>query len=327
MARGVLYAQDYRPQFSGHETFPMKYGWLKKAVDAVRESESLDANRSVFLDEDAIGNFGVGKNMVTAIRYWSESVGMITPADASGRIEITPLGNLIFGNEGLDPFMESATTSWLAHWRLCGRPDRTTWYWAFGYLSETDFDREGLLRSLMSLVTDRSWPRISEATVKRDVDCFIRSYASRPLMSAGTHEDTLESPLVELGLIRAIGRKDGFRMVRGSKPTLGPGVFVYSLLDFWERYSDSAAARRNSLSFEAIAYEPGSPGRVFLLDESDLSDRLADLEDFTGGALMWSETAGLKQVLRRRDIGEAEALAFVARDFADASSGEVEYAA
>jgi hypothetical protein len=215
----------------------------------------------------------------------------------------------------------------LAHWRLCGRPDRTTWYWAFGYLSETDFDREGLLRSLMSLVTDRSWPRISEATVKRDVDCFIRSYASRPLMSAGTHEDTLESPLVELGLIRAIGRKDGFRMVRGSKPTLGPGVFVYSLLDFWERYSDSAAARRNSLSFEAIAYEPGSPGRVFLLDESDLSDRLADLEDFTGGALMWSETAGLKQVLRRRDIGEAEALAFVARDFADASSGEVEYAA
>ena len=55
---------------------------------------------------------------------------------------------------------------------------------------------------------------------------------------------------------------------------------------------------------------------------------LADLEDFTGGALMWSETAGLKQVLRRREIDETEALAFVARDFADAgSTDDVEYAA
>jgi hypothetical protein len=317
MARGPVYELEYRPQFSGHETFPLKYGWLKKAVDAVSESPGSEPNRKLFLSDDAIGRFGVGKNMVASIRYWSESVGMVTPADATGRIEVTPLGKLLFGPQGLDPFMEIAATSWLAHWRLCGRSNRTTWYWVFGYLPDTDFEREGITRALVALARDRKWPRISDATIKRDVDCFIRTYASRAVSVGAVHEDSLESPLVELGLIRAIGRKDGFRMVRGAKPTLGMGVFLYALLDFWERYSGSASSRSNSLSFEAIAYEPGSPGRVFLLDEADLSDRLADLEAFTNGALMWSETAGLKQVLRRRAIKETEALEFVARDYAD----------
>lgn len=324
MARGPLYEENYRPQFSGHETFPMKYGWLKKAVDAVSSSAEGEPNRSVFLAEDAIGNFGVGKNMVTSIRYWSESVGMITPASSEGRIDVTLLGQLIFGHIGLDKFMESAPTSWLAHWHLCGRPNRTTWYWTFGYLSEVDFDRDGLLRSLISLAADRQWPRISEATIKRDVDCFIRSYVPRFSSSGGTHEDDLECPLVELGLIRSVGRKDGFRLVRGSKPTLGPGVFLFALLDFWGRYSALAVARRNTLSFEAIAYEPGSPGRVFLLDEADLSDRLADLERFTRGALIWSETSGLKQIARINDISETEALAYVASDYADKNTVEAE---
>ena len=34
MTRGPLYEPDYKPQFSGHETFPLRYGWLKKAFDA-----------------------------------------------------------------------------------------------------------------------------------------------------------------------------------------------------------------------------------------------------------------------------------------------------
>lgn len=317
MGRGPLYEFEYRPQFSGHETFPLKYGWLKKAVDAVSASQDSESNRKLFLADDAIGHFGVGKNMVASIRYWSESVGMITSADSAGRIMVTPLGKLIFGSHGLDPFMEVAATSWLAHWLLCGRPNRTTWYWVFGYLPDIDFERDGLTRALVALAQDRRWPRISDATIKRDVDCFIRTYASRATSAGGAHEDSLESPLVELGLIRGIGRKDGFRMVRGGKPTLGMGVFLYALLDFWERYAGSVGSRSNSLSFETIAYEPGSPGRVFLLDEADLSERLADLDSFTDGDLMWSETAGLKQVLRRRVIDEAAALEYVARDFAD----------
>jgi hypothetical protein len=44
--------------FSGHETFPFRYPWLKKGFDAVR------ADAGVFLREDAITTLGVGKNMV-----------------------------------------------------------------------------------------------------------------------------------------------------------------------------------------------------------------------------------------------------------------------
>ena len=35
MARGPLFQYTYSPQFSGHETFPLRYGWLKKAYDRV----------------------------------------------------------------------------------------------------------------------------------------------------------------------------------------------------------------------------------------------------------------------------------------------------
>ena len=39
MLRGPIYQEGYRPQLSGHETFPLRYGWLKKAFDAVRTTQ------------------------------------------------------------------------------------------------------------------------------------------------------------------------------------------------------------------------------------------------------------------------------------------------
>ena len=60
MVRGPLYQNNYRPQLSGHETFPLRYGWLKKAFDAIDATEA-DANKAVFLGEDAIARFGVGQ--------------------------------------------------------------------------------------------------------------------------------------------------------------------------------------------------------------------------------------------------------------------------
>ena len=56
-----LHEQDYRPSFSGHETFPLRYGWLKKAFDRVAETEHDHHNKSLCWGEDAIAQFGVGK--------------------------------------------------------------------------------------------------------------------------------------------------------------------------------------------------------------------------------------------------------------------------
>jgi len=309
MMRGPLYQDTYSPQFSGHETFPLRYGWLKKAYDRVAETECRPGNRSACWGEEAIARFGVGKNMVASMRHWAKAAGVIEEPTADS-VRTTELGGLLFGPAGLDPYMENPATSWLIHWRLSARGGKTTWFWAFNHFSAVTFERDSLIRRLERLAADRRWPRVAGTTIRNDVACFIRTYVARQPSGMAGQDDALESPLTELGLVRAVGRKDGFRFVPGPKATLGDGVFTYALLDFWARHTAAA-----SLSFEAIAHAPGGPGRVFLLDENDVADRLAALDGATDGALRWSETAGIRQVERNADIADGSALSRVRGDY------------
>ena len=260
MLRGPLYREEYHPQLSGHETFPIRYGWLKKAYDAVRDTEEThEDNRHVFSGPDAIARFGVGKNMVASMRHWATATGIIGDDADRRHIFTTQLGREIFSDDGLDPFMENPATTWLLHWNLCGRDTKTTWFWAFHHYPSVSFERDSLVQGIEKLASDRNWIRASLATIRRDVSCFIRTYVAQAPSGSGNYEDALESPLTELGLIKATGRRDGFRFVRGPKPTLGAGVFAYAVTDFWDRNFPAA----NTLSFEALTHEPGSPGRAF----------------------------------------------------------------
>lgn len=311
MSRGPIYQDQYKPQFSGHETFPLRYGWLKKAFDAVFEREGAPDSKVVFTRDDAIARFGVGKNMVMSMRHWATASGMIADGEGSNSLVTTPLGRMLFGPDGLDPYLEHPSSLWMIHWNLAGHPEKTTWYWSFCNFSGATFERERLVKAIEKVAKDRDWPRVSATTVRRDVECFLRTYVARPPAANASPEDTLESPLAELGLIKAIGKRDGFRFMRGPKSTLGEGVFLYALIDFWKNYTNA-----QTLSFEAIAHEPGSPGRVFLLDENDVADRLLELEEFTEGAFRWSETAGLKQVLRDVSLDLDTALEYIGFDYA-----------
>ena len=311
MARGPLYQESYNPQFSGHETFPLRYGWLKKAFDRVADTENQPENRTMCWGDDAIARFGIGKNMVTSMRHWAKAARVIEEP-ANNSVRTSRLGSLLFGpEEKLDPYMEHPATLWLIHWQLAARADKTTWFWAFNHCPAITFERDGLINKLNRLAKDRNWPRVANTTVKNDVACFIRTYVARAPSGRTGHDDALESPLTELGLIKAVGKKDMFRFVRGPKSTLGDGVFAYALTDFWSRYSPDAA----TLAFEAIAHAPGAPGRVFCLDENDVADRLAALDDATGGALQWSETAGLKQVVRNVDINSDTRFKWLPMDY------------
>ena len=311
MARDPLFQDNYRPQFSGHETFPLRYGWLKKAYDAIAATEGSAENKSVFLSDDAIARFGVGKNMVASMRHWATATGILNEEPGSAVIHATALGHLLFGPKGLDPYMEHPATLWLLHWNLSARPSKTTWFWSFNHYPDITFDREHLTKGISRLVNERGWSRVSPVTIKNDVACFVRTYTSQSNTRQSSNDDTFESPLIELGLIKGTGKRDGFRFVRGAKSTLGDGVFTYALLDFWLGYSNTA-----TLSFEAIAHEPGSPGRVFLLDEDDVAERLINLEDLTCGDLRWSETAGLKQVVRKPGANFDDPLGYTALDYA-----------
>ena len=304
--RGQLYDPDYRPRLSGHETFPLRYGWLKKAYDAVTEVACPGNKRSVFADAGAIAQFGVGKNMVGSMRHWAIAAGVVREDARS----VTALGRHLFDDSGLDPYMEDPSTAWLVHWQIAGNAANTSWFWAFSHCPTATFERETLIRALLKFARERDWARAAASTIRNDVLCFVRTYVPRLPSRGVNYEDALESPLTELGLIGQMGRRDGFRFLIGRKSTLGPGVLAYAVTTFWNRYSMA-----QTLSFEALAHEPGSPGRVFLIDEDTLVDRLMGIEAASGGVYRWSETAGLKQLIREREVRDEEALTFVESDY------------
>ena len=290
------FGEGSKLQFSGHETFPLRYGWLKKVYDAVKdfENKGLDT-KQVFASEDAIARFGVGKNMVSSMRYWALSAGVIEEEKSHlGTYGTTELANTILAVDGADPWMEDPTSLWFVHWRLASTPERnSTWYWVFNHCSHAAFDRATVVEYLHRLCSEQGLKKVAAATIKRDVECFARTYVEKP--GGGQVDDTMECPLTELALVEATAQKEGMRLVRGAKPTLSLGMFAFATAEFWHRNHKDVG----TLSFEALLHEPGSPGRVFLLDESSLLDLASGLEEATRGQISWSETAGLKQLIRQ----------------------------
>lgn len=286
----IIFPSDTKPQFSGHETFPLRQLWLSKAYSAV--ASGLGATpKSIFSDEQAIVRFGVGKNMVTSIRFWASACGMFE--EDGSHYRPSELATLLFDPDvGVDPYCEHPATTWLMHWRLAGSPEKTTtWWFLFNHVIQQVFDREHIVNALSSMVEEQKL-RISGATLKRDVECCIRSYV--PRLGGDSPEEVSEPLLGELGLIQQ-NAKGTFEFRRGSKRSLPDGVFAYALLEYWERLEHAGSV----MAFDRVAYDYGSPGRVFKLDENAVADRLMALEQLTRGAIQWTEQSGIRQVTRR----------------------------
>ncbi len=285
--------QIERGSFAGHETFPLRYTWLPKAVSHVARDPQ------VFLREDAMVTLGVGKNMVRAIRHWGLACGMIEEDDSvpnnRGRaLRVSPLGAALFGEGGWDPYLEDPATLWVIHYELASDPQRsTTWYWAFNHLPQPEFTKAELATWLDRLVQERGWSRISPASLRRDLDVFLRTYVPARASRTVPLEDTLDSPLVELGLLREYDSKGGYLLQRGEHPSLPNAVFAYGLMRFLERRGLTAKA----VPVQSVAFAPGSPGRVFALLDDPLMARLERIEATTDGAVVFHDTAGLRQLL------------------------------
>lgn len=279
---------ESRGQFAGHETFPLRLLWLKKAHSAVPEGGPI----GTFQEQEAIARFGVGRNMAASMRYWAVASGFFEERDKF--IRPSALGRLILPDAGLDPYVERAATVWLVHWHIAATPEMTTTaYYAFNALAAIEFDPATLIDELMALVTARGW-RATRGTLKRDVEVFLRGYVRR---GDAQNEDAAEPLLAELGLVREARLGGWYEFVRGPKPTLPDEVFAYALGQFWEAQGGSTA-----LTAEQICYAPGSPGRVFKLDEDSVITRLMRLDGLTGEAWQWTDTAGLRQIQRRHDF-------------------------
>lgn len=181
-----------RGSFGGHETFPLRYTWLRKAV------QHVERDPRIFNDDDAMVRLGVGKNMVRSIKHWALVCGVLEedPEIANNRGRVlrpTALGHALFDDEGWDPYLEDPATLWLLHYELASSPDQTTtWYLVFNHLPQPELTKTELLGWLSKLAQERAWPRVSPASLRRDVEVFLRTYvpsrASRivPLEATGS---------------------------------------------------------------------------------------------------------------------------------------------
>ncbi|MEJ6784006.1 DUF4007 family protein [Aminobacter sp. Piv2-1] len=292
-----LYDPATAIRVSGHETFSLRLLWLKKAFDHASGPDGVD--RRTFQEQGAIAIFGVGKNMALSMRHWALATKVLE--DGPTHLRATDLGRLIFADgTGLDPYLEHPTTLWLMHAHLVSEPHAaTTFYYAFNLLNQIAFTRDDLVRAMAAIVDARATARATSETLKRDVEVFVRSYAPR---HSDSGEDAAEPLLVELGLLREHRSTGQFEFVRGQKPSLEDSIFALVLKRFWERHHPLSP----TVSVEQAQYGPGSPGRVFKLDEDSLVARLMSIDDATSGKMVWTDTAGLRQVALNSRLEEID---------------------
>jgi len=295
----IRFPSDITPMFSGHETFPLRQLWLRKAYTQI-DRHGDHAPKGVFADDDAIERFGAGKNMVSSIRHWALACDVIrTSETVKGGFKHGEIGDLLFGPKGCDPYLERDATIWLVHWLLAGRAERSaTWYVVFNFVQGQSFTSDDVAALIKDYAAANKIGRCSSSTITRDIEVCLRSYTSVALKNAT--EDSAEPLLSELGLLSS-SAKDTYHFNRGPQYSLPDEVFAFALLDFWSRRDAAIGASQATLSFNAIAHEYGSPGRVFKLDEDSVGDRLSRIADVTREYLAWTDSSGIRQVSRMRD--------------------------
>lgn len=307
-------SQNIRPTMSGHDTFPIKYGWISKTYAQVKHDSSVS---NVFSQDSAIADFGVGKNMLNALRYWSVQTAMLVKqsnkylnssaqlldhvdqSDAATQWlnEFYNAETLLNPQKGLDPYLEEPTTLWLLHWNLATNPNLITFYWFFNINTKPELTREEFFRLLKEFMENHQIDTPSDSTIKKDIECFIQNYATKRRKSSEELELTLDSPLSELGLLSR-GSSLTIRALRGKKENLNIHAFVYFLTQFWRVYNSGA----NTLSLEMATYNECSVGRVFMIDEEVVIGYAEQLQNHNY-PIAWVQSAGIRQFqLQHNDL-------------------------
>ena len=296
-----------KARFTGHDTFPLRYGWLFKAINFIENNGMLsvsDADQT----STAISQLGVGKNMVGAIKYWAESASLARTViqDRVHRQEVQSIGRSLFSKlSGVDPYLEDIGTIWLVHFLLNFDDEQLTAYrYFFNYSNSIYFDKTKFVSDLFEdAVRLTGNDSFKVATVKKDVDCFLATYTSKSHSSvkklAAVDEDHFSSPLSELRLINDLGR--GFYQCDlDDRPSLPLNIFIYSLVEFFKLVNKDSKV--NQVSFEDILSRPLSPGKIFKLSEAGLGRLLDEAVSEYGRHISWVDSLGLKQVTIDDDL-------------------------
>lgn len=267
--------------FSGHETFYCKSLWLKKGYDFLKDGNS-------FNDGDAVIKLGVGKNMVSSIRYWMKACGL-TMAD-----QLTPLADFLFDSEnGEDKFLEDINSLWILHYNLIENQIASLYYLLFvEYQHEKrEFNKVMIKHFIKHQCYVSEVKNIyNEKTVSKDVDVLLKNYLLP--VNNGALED-FSALFVSLNMLRkkengdAFEDKEIFTFVQHGENEISPYVVLYALLDIKDKTEDG-----NTLSFDKLQ----EIACIFGLSYSSLVEIIRKLEKENPKLLHYSDNSGVRNV-------------------------------
>lgn len=259
-------------RFGGHETFTPRYGWLKKGFDAFKDG-------NVFNREDAIERLGVGKNMVRSIRHWCRAFKVIAFDEEKGKEDTPHLAELLFEDDGWDPYLEDIGSLWLLHYHLfLPRLESLGHVLMFNNTSLEVFDIQQLSDYLQA--AGRNYSRfnsISKESFHREASCLIRMYAE------GASELELECPFTQLRLLIPGDRHHTYAFNIHEKPTLPPLILLACCLLYMRDYLEPTV---RTISVQRLATGLNSPGVAFKLTETILGNALEQALGVVSGVTM-----------------------------------------
>lgn len=260
-----------RLTFSGHESFHCRQLWLKKGYDFIKSGKS-------FTQDDAVVTLGVGKNMVTAIKFWLKAFNIINSQE-----ELTEFATFLFGNQGFDPYLEDDQSLWLLHYNLI-----KTNFSSIYSLIFNEFRKEKIQFTKENFQTYalRKFGTVNIKTIGDDFDVFKKMYLNKPEDNKQT-EDSFLGLLADLQLLRSF-EKAIYQISNSARPTLTTKVFLYSILDN-KNYG-------MSVSLHSLENDENSPGVIFALSREDLLDKIGALVEEEGDWISYTDQAGIKEL-------------------------------
>lgn len=281
--------------FSGHDSFALRHLWLEKAF---HEVESTQGHENPFSSEDSIVRFGVGKNMVNAIKHWALASSFIIKDEKGFRA--SEYASSIMHE--LDPYFEKASTLWKIHYEIAKNPTNTTIYWIFSRNNSASFSRDYLERKLVEYCRTNAFAIPATKTLRTDTSVSLAMYCGGR-NDEKLSEDEISCPLQELGLIR-LNHDGTYSVAIGPKKSLRDSLIISAIHEYWSVTDPHST----SINLEKLLYSPQSPGRIFALSETDLLDRIARISESTNGMLEVSETAGIVQIFKNQRKFKSETL-------------------
>jgi hypothetical protein len=261
--------------FQGHDTFLCRNNWLKKGYDFIQAGGN-------FNDADAVVQLGVGKNMVSAIRYWLKAFGMTDDTDT-----LRLVAHELLNAEGFDPYIEDTATLWYLHYLLVSTGRASLYHYVFNELRKEGFSFSRV--QLQHFITRKSGERnsqVNENTLDSDITVFVRSYAPSGKDSGKVDiEEESTGLLQDLGLL-TLSKSDGIRyhIENLERPELPWQVVLRVILE--------NKAYGETISFTDLEVAPDSPGLVFALNEKGLFHKIEDMMAQFPTAIVYSSTAG-----------------------------------